>query len=893
MNRSLSWPTTVRAVLGALVLCGLVVTGLSRGQPIEPEKKGAKETPGKKPGGRKEDDDPAPPPKVVRVEEDEPKTKPGGRPADAPEIDLKLALRHAQHFAIKNLFRELATPHDVIVFRALGGVGRGQRIENVQPLPSYIADLESYRGDLALTPIDEEGKPGKSYNPTKTSVQSITHYERLAMDKVRELFEQHYDQLKPEDKKYLSRRDLLVAAEQALGAALRFHESARSHNQRRGEAWEPIEAALRKQLLDVRLEQLDDVAAARDWDQAFALTRRLAAAYPAKEDQARIARPLSEMVKKAMAGTDIGDASLREARRRLRQLEQQFPGSEVVVPIREGLQESARSLLEAAKQMGKDPKGLKRALELLAEAEETWPELPGLRAYRIQLTQSHPVLRVGVRELPRLLSPAKMATDSELRAVELLFESLVKLGPDDSGMLRYHAGLAEGRPRVVVLGRRFQLPRNATWSNGKPLTAADVRATLRLLAAGVPAGLSPAWSDLLDEKVAAGDDAYQVTLSLKQGYLDSLAPMTFKVVPDQQPSEREDFARKPVTSGPFLFEGPGSEEAREYLSFVANPNFGTRPGKRGQPYIQEVRLYATSDPVKDLETGRLQMALDLTPEQVNALRKKDRYIVPLPGPKAINRRVHFLLLNHSRPAVKNLDLRRALAYAINREKVLDECFRLGLGRDAHRALCGPFPTGSWACSPKMKGPGGGPDLFDPDKARALAQQPAAKALTATPLTLKFAEGDPAVEKALGMVRDQVREATGLTLELVKCDPRKLREEVEEVQSYDIAYYSYDYPDETYWLWPLLGPGRKGAGGNWLNYSHPDVEASLQETMGRRSFPWVKKHVQEMHELLVREMPLVPLWQLDPLMAWSRGVRPVPFDPLLVFTDIEQWHLDVE
>jgi hypothetical protein len=40
--------------------------------------------------------------------------------------------------------------------------------------------------------------------------------------------------------------------------------------------------------------------------------------------------------------------------------------------------------------------------------------------------------------------------------------------------------------------------------------------------------------------------------------------------------------------------------------------------------------------------------------------------------------------------------------------------------------------------------------------------------------------------------------------------------------------------------------------------------------------------------LLQEMPLVPLWQLDPLAALSADLEAVPFDPLLVFPDVDRW-----
>jgi hypothetical protein len=63
-------------------------------------------------------------------------------------------------------------------------------------------------------------------------------------------------------------------------------------------------------------------------------------------------------------------------------------------------------------------------------------------------------------------------------------------------------------------------------------------------------------------------------------------------------------------------------------------------------------------------------------------------------------------------------------------------------------------------------------------------------------------------------------------------------------------------------------------------------------MGRRDFAQVQKRTHQIHEILVREMPLIPLWQLDPLSAWAKHVKPGAVDPLLVFTDIEHWQLEL-
>ena len=43
----------------------------------------------------------------------------------------------------------------------------------------------------------------------------------------------------------------------------------------------------------------------------------------------------------------------------------------------------------------------------------------------------------------------------------------------------------------------------------------------------------------------------------------------------------------------------------------------------------------------------------------------------------------------------------------------------------------------------------------------------------------------------------------MTLELKPVSPNDLRDVVERDHNYSLAYYHYDFPDDVYWLGPLL------------------------------------------------------------------------------------------
>ena len=239
---------------------------------------------------------------------------------NAPTGDLKQLARQARHPAVRLLFRELAVPHDHVVFRKSERVTSDhkviQRLEDVAPIPVFLgSDPTKFRKRLTLHPLDSDGNPGKPFNPLLESIQFIQPYERLAGEQVRAFLQEGYDRLPEQNNRYLSHSDMLVVAEQVLSAVLRWHESARATGQREGEDWAPIESDLRKQLLDeVLLKQMEVLAAARDWDQVLALMRRLVVAYTKSEDRERVSRPVAELLKNALNDATGSEEKKQEAR---------------------------------------------------------------------------------------------------------------------------------------------------------------------------------------------------------------------------------------------------------------------------------------------------------------------------------------------------------------------------------------------------------------------------------------------------------------------------------------------------------------------------------------------------------------------------------------------------
>jgi peptide/nickel transport system substrate-binding protein len=418
---------------------------------------------------------------------------------------------------------------------------------------------------------------------------------------------------------------------------------------------------------------------------------------------------------------------------------------------------------------------------------------------------------------------------------------------------------------VIPLGRRFHLSRDASWSDGSPVSAADVRATVELLQRSDKKGFAPGWPHLLPS-----EDPFVVGLQLGQGYLEPLALMCFKILPASRNLNRADdagFAAKPLGSGPFQFQGPKEGEA----IFTANPSYH-REARGGAPQIREIHFIHSENPAQDFASGRLDLLLDLptaTTQQLHSIQGVEVETLR-------NRRIYFLAVNQRNQIP--LGVRRAIAHAINREAIVRDILRKGSSEPKpHRALDGPFPPGSWAC-PERTTP-----LYNVQLAKAFLKQEAPS--SPVHLKLKCANDDVALCEA---IRDQVNAVIApSSLEVVPRSERELHHDVEDLHDYELAYYIYDYPTELYWLWPLFD--RKD---NYLGYKDGELTAKLQQATDHREFAKVREYYHELHKMIVSRMPFIPLWQIDSHIAVRRDLKiPSPLDPLRVFANVQRWQLN--
>jgi ABC-type transport system substrate-binding protein len=861
----------------------------------------------------KEEDDTTPPKRQLPKEEDDntpPQHKPPDheKPKPPPPVQLtSLAeeARLAKDPAEKQLYAELAVPYDLVV---LESSGRKYRVKPVrQDLGKDLhakgkVELEVYGKDLNNT-------DKKEVNASSIKQEAFRPYERRAMELVKDrLLDLDANPLKDgtdadKDSEMLKR---LGVAEKILERVVNWHDHVAMTVMRdkSDDGWKRVERDLHDRLAQVQIKRLDLLAGGKDLDAALQRGNQLAQAYPDRQDlQYKV---LAILLQKAERSQSTDD--LYEVRTRLEALNEQFHSvtSEKPPPerakVEQALQERAQALFDEARDLAENRNEKDKAGAVIRQASLIWPKLPGLEEYLSTLFKDHASLNVGAAVLsePSRMWPTRVATDADRQAEELIFESpfkAVKHTDDPAVGNRYELGLVAAWPELIPLGRRCRLDREARWSSGQRVTEYDVRDSWkRLREAG--------YLDMVAEPYSRTQ--YVVELSLQQGALNPLAFMTFKVMPAGVNLSDVVVQKRPVGSGPFMFKEKDDKDGS--LIFVTNPHYSRRPSKAALPHIREIRFLKSTDPGNDFQTHKLDMHVNLPTSQIAKVQAHGIKVDTLRS-----RRIYMLALNQSGSVaeLRNVNVRKAIANAIDREQILNATFRKGwpgMNTPPHRALNGPYPPGSWAYNPDV------PNFRVANARPAIA---AAGRLNRTQFELIYPTGDESVEQACQLIQQQVKANTAIDLTLKALSPQEVHDKVEG-HDYELAYYYWDYPTDDYVLWPLFeslpepgepasypGQGKR----NFLQYKpvNPDsasIWQTLNDARGVRDFERkkiagmvdqtakVRRATHQVHEMVNDQLPFIPLWQIDTHIAYDAAhLHPVDMDPLLIFNEVEHWRMD--
>ena len=319
-----------------------------------------------------------------------------------------------------------------------------------------------------------------------------------------------------------------------------------------------------------------------------------------------------------------------------------------------------------------------------------------------QVVSTGPVSGGALRQaLPlsmKNLDPFRRTDWREQQVVFVLYNGLVKAAQD----LTVAPDLAQSW--VVSddgMSLSFQLARNVTFHDGSALTAQSVKWNIdKIMDPDWFAGAARSLIAPALDRVEVVDD-YNITFHLKTPFrplLGNLTTSTIRIIsPTAYESRLGNFGQDPSGTGPFKLEewSPGS-----HLVLGKNQSYW----EPGQPYLDSLRFLNASDrsvQLAMLRTGEAELVDEVIGTELPILEGNPNIrIIPF---QTRNWWSMFFQVNN--PPFDNKALRQAIAYALNRQQIVD--VHLG-GQGAPAYSNGNF----WYADPDYT-----PFKYDPTKAR--------------------------------------------------------------------------------------------------------------------------------------------------------------------------------
>jgi peptide/nickel transport system substrate-binding protein len=400
--------------------------------------------------------------------------------------------------------------------------------------------------------------------------------------------------------------------------------------------------------------------------------------------------------------------------------------------------------------------------------------------------------------------------NGDIFAIDMIFDTLVTSDPKGSDKIE--PSLATSW--TVSDGGKvytFHLRKGVKFSDGEPLTAADVVWSLNRFGNPKTNATMAAVAEGYGHAVAVNDETVRVSLTRPvAAFLYDISIFPAAILPEKLvEKEGAAFYRHPVGTGPFEVS---SWVQGSHLTLVRNPHYW----QSGKPYLNEVRFNFETDANSRqlaLQNGAAQEMDGVPFSAISALEKeKSLDVQAAKVPQMIG-----LWMNHTDKPLANLDVRKAMQYALDRAEMNKDIFH-GLGQIPNSVLFGDLKYNAPASTVK-------PYPYDVAKAKALMKQAGyAKGFS---VSLQYPSGYDYYAQ-LALLMKQEFSAIGIKVKLVEEDPATTTTNW-STASYQLIFpfasFTSDVtvPDEYA---DFLADWSNGLKGFFTNWRDPKIEAQV-------------------------------------------------------------------
>jgi len=460
----------------------------------------------------------------------------------------------------------------------------------------------------------------------------------------------------------------------------------------------------------------------------------------------------------------------------------------------------------------------------------------------------------NIRTIDPIGSPSVDAASERVRT--LIFNTLVK--KDEK--FDYVGELASEIKRSDDgLSYTFALRDGVKFHDGRLLSSADVKYTLDLLFSSNFAKSASFFEGTGDEKRSyiksvEAPDQRTVVVSLTKpwvGLLSNLVP-----IPMLPKDSYESQKTHPLGTGPFKFVN--YDNTQQVCDVEAFPEYWDGPAK-----LQQVRVRVIADMnalQAELQSGRVDIApmpTSLSPDAVKRLEEDPNLRVQaFPGSNVV-----LLTLNTTAPPLDNVKVRQAIAFAIDRQSMIQNLLR-GYGKIAHSII----PEESWAYTP------GQIYAYDPAMAKRLLSESGVR--FDKPVVYKLSGSSISGRQYAGVIQNYLKEA-GIPVEIQTPEQNTLFDELRR-GNFQIAYTQWVGGNQDPIFYKDLFatseiPTQTRPSRNRSRYSNPELDRALDTAVNTFDRERAKELYHVIQEVISRDVPVFPLWYQSNIVIARKNV----------------------
>ncbi|MFZ0333755.1 MAG: ABC transporter substrate-binding protein [Candidatus Acidiferrales bacterium] len=461
-----------------------------------------------------------------------------------------------------------------------------------------------------------------------------------------------------------------------------------------------------------------------------------------------------------------------------------------------------------------------------------------------------------LESMPTNLDP-RIGTDAFSEHIDyLLFDSLLQR--DDH--LDLAPDLAEKWEMPDAQTYIFHLRHGVHFSNGQPLTSADVKFTFDSIRSGAIKTAKRGAFALVDSITTP--DPYTVIFHLSAPYASFPLNLTRQAVGVVPQNAGPDFAQHPVGTGPFRLVSLVTDEE---ILVERNPDyFG------GAPTLARVRFRIVPDAlVRALELRKGSGDLEynsLTPDMVGALGRDGNIEVT----RAPGTALAYIAFNFDDPILAHRQVRQALACATDRDSLIKY-----LLRDQARLADSLLPPNHWAYD-------GSVARYDFNPARANSLLDAA-GFPRGPDGIRFhlelkTSTDESTRLLAAALQDQWHQV-GVQLDLHSLEFATFYADITRgsFQLYTLRWLGANL-DPDIFEYVFSGAKFPPAGANRGHYRNPQLDVLLEQARVTADRAKRKEILSQIQTIVATDEPYINLWYYDNVCVHRRRISNIQLSP---------------